>query len=620
MMFGKILINSAITLCLTLFVYFGAFAQKYKGDTWQTVQEKKTGKVYILHYDRKPFVYVNEKGKVTGIEYDIITEFLAYLQNERNIKLKVEWVKFDDYHTLFKELIACEQGVWGLPSVPLNEVNIKEVQTSPVFMPDIEVLISSQNMPVVRDKVSLRSSLRHHIPVTVPSSTIELSMNRIKQAYFPDNKYEMVGSEWDVVEKVSQNMDRFGYVSLIDYYLAVKQGKDLNRQKYFEVKRSNFAFVFPYTSDWTDAFDDFFHEDRYKQLVNFIIKRHLGTDVSDVLLEVPGESNQKIMDAEEMAERSFLKMQKTQADFNTFKWWRALPVVILLIVLLVIVIIQQYKNRKKHLLDIEEKDAQAEKLNLELNHATEQAQDGITFAKHIQQVLIPSAEQVKEIFPESFVYYRPREIVSGDFYWVGQSGDEKIIGLFDSTGRGVRASFVTQLTINILKNIVAEKITNPADILRETDKRLSEMIMDAGFEFIEREGIEAAICTVNTKDKIVTFAGAHQTIYFFNGDSLQQVKGSRYDIGNVVFKRKEFHASSFSYKKGDVFYLSSDGFYDQIGSEERMKFMVKNFQDLLTDIHVLPIQEQYKALDSIFKSWKGDGKQTDDISVFGVKL
>jgi serine phosphatase RsbU (regulator of sigma subunit) len=608
------------TFCLTISTVANLFAQKYKGDTWQTVQEKKTGKVYILHYDRKPFVYINERGKVTGIEYDIITEFLAYLQNERNIKLKVEWVKFDDYHTLFKELTLCDQGVWGLPSVPLNEVNIKEVQTSPVFMPDIEVLISSQNMPPVRDKVSLRSSLRHHLPVTVPASTIELSMNRIRQAYFPDKQYEMVASEWDVVQKVAANPDRFGYVSLIDYYLALKQGKDINRQKYFEIKRSNFAFVFPYTSDWTDAFDDFFHEDRYKQLVNLIIKKHLGTDVSDVLLEVPGEAHQKIMDAEEMAERSFQKMQKTQNDFDKFKWWRAFPIIGILVLLLIILVVQLYKNKKRSQKELEEKEATAANLHLELDHANTQAQDGITFAKHIQEVLIPSPEQVKEVFPESFVYYKPREAVSGDFYWVGQSGDEKIIGLFDSTGRGVRASFITQLAINIIKNIVAEKITNPADILREMDKRLSEMIMDAGFDFIEKDGIEAAICTVNTKENTVTFAGAHQTIYFFNGNTIQQVKGSRYDIGNLVFKRKEFQASSFSYKKGDVFYLSSDGFYDQIGSEERMKFMVKNFQDLLTDIHVLPIKDQYKALDSIFKSWKGTGKQTDDVSVFGVRL
>ncbi len=596
------------------------FAQKYKGDTWQTVQEKKTGKVYILHYDRKPFVYVNERGKVTGIEYDIITEFLAYLQNERNIKLKIEWVKFDDYHTLFKELTACDHGVWGLPSVPLNEVSIKEVQTSQVFMPDIEVLISSQNMPPVRDKVSLRSTLRHHIPVTMPSSTVEMSMNRIRQAYFPDKQYELVQTEWDVVEKVANNPDRFGYVSLIDYYLALKQGKDINRQKYFEIKRSNFAFVFPYTSDWTDAFDDFFHEDRYKQLINLIIKKHLGTDVSDVLLEVPGEAHQKIMDAEEMAERSFLKMQKTQNDFDAFKWWRALPVGLLLVILLAILVAKMYRNKKANLNHLAAKDEEIERLNLQLHHANEQAHDGITFAKHIQEVLIPSPEQVKTVFPESFIYYKPREVVSGDFYWVGQSGDEKIIGLFDSTGRGVRASFITQLAINSLKNIIAEKITNPAEILREMDKRLADMIMDAGFDFIEKEGIEAAVCTVNTKEKIVTFAGAHQTIYFFNGNTLQQVKGSRYDIGNVVFKRKEFQASSFNYKTGDVFYLSSDGFYDQIGSEERMKFMVKNFQDLLTDIHLLPIKDQYKALDSIFKSWKGTGKQTDDVSVFGVRL
>lgn len=617
MMFRKIL----LVLVLLLLTVHNNFAQTYKADSWQSVQANKGGKIYILHYDRKPFVYVNEKGKVTGIEYEIVLEFLAYLQKEKGIKLKVEWVKFDDFNKLYTELTKSNQGVWGLPSVPLNELNIKEIQTSPVFMPDIEVLVSSKNMPPVDDKVALRSILRHHIPVSVPNSTVELSMNRIKKAYFPDNNYENVANEQEVIDKIAANSDRFGYVGLIDYYLALKQGKEINRQKFFEIKRSNFAFIFPYSSDWTDAFDDFFREDRYKQRINFIIKRHLGTDVSDILIDVPGEAHQLVMAAEETMERALQKEQGIRRDLDDFKW-KAYAGGTLLFVLLLLLILQQVRTRRYFVKMVREKDEESSELKMEISHISEQARDGVTFAKHIQEVLIPSPEQVKAVFPDSFIYYKPREIVSGDFYWVGQSenGDEKIIGLFDSTGKGVRASFVTQLSVNILKNIVQEKITNPADILREMDRRLSEMIMDAGFEFIEREGIEAAVCTVNTKEQTIMFAGAHQTIYFFNGNVLEQVKGSRYDIGNVIFKRKEFHASSFNYKKGDVFYLSSDGFYDQLGSKERMKFMLKNFQDLLTDIHKLPIDDQYKELDKIFKTWKGSAKQTDDVSVFGVRL
>lgn len=614
-MLRKILTVALVLLLITV----NAIAQTYKGDSWETVLANKKGKIYILHYDRKPFVYVNEKGKVTGIEYEIVAEFLTFLQKEKGIKLTIEWIKFDDFHKLYDELVKSEGGVWGLPSVPLNEINIKEVQTSPVFMPDIEVLVSSKNMPSVDDKVALRSRLRHHIPVSVPNSTVEMSLERIKKAYFPDSKYEHVNNEAEVIDQIANNNDRFGYVALIDYYLAVKQGKEIFRQKFFEVKRSNFAFLFPYTSDWTEPFDEFFHEDKYKQFINFIIKKHLGTDVSDVLIDVPGEANLKIMEAEETMEKAIHNEQAIRRDFDSFKW-KAYAAGTLLLVLLLLLILQQSRSRRLHSKNVREREDEIAELKMELHHVAEQAKDGVTFAKHIQEVLIPSPEQVQAIFPQSFIYYKPREIVSGDFYWVGQSGDEKIIGLFDSTGKGVRASFVTQLSVNILKNIVQEKITNPADILREMDRRLSEMIMDAGFEFIEQEGIEAAVCTVNTKDKTVMFAGAHQPIYFFNGDTLQQVKGSRYDIGNVVFKRKEFHASSFNYKSGDVFYLSSDGFYDQLGSEERMKFMLKNFQDLLTDIHKLPIQDQYRELDKIFKAWKGNAKQTDDVSVFGVRL
>jgi serine phosphatase RsbU (regulator of sigma subunit) len=608
-------------LAISLLILLGtlSYAQTYKGDSWETVQEKKVGKIYILHYDRKPFVYINERGKMTGIEYDIMSEFITYLQKDRGVKLKVEWIKFDDFHKLYEEVTMSEHGVWGLPSVPLNEINVKKIQTTSVFMPDIEVLVSSKDMPVVTDKVSLRSSLRHHIPVTIQNSTVELSMNRIKKAYFPDNKYEYVKTETEIVDKIVTDKGRFGYVSLLEYYLAVKQGKELNRQKYFEIKRSNFAFILPENSDWIEAFDDFFHEDKYKQLINFFIKKHLGTDVTDVLLEVPGEAAQKIMDAEKEAEISFEKMQTAQRDLDGFKWKAYLGGALLLI-LLVMLVWQQSRSYQKQLKEAVEKDDALAELQMEHNHLAEQAKDGATFARHIQEALIPAPSQVKVVFPESFVYYKPREVVSGDFYWVGQTNDEKILGVFDSTGKGIKAAFVTQLSINIMKNLLQEKITNPADILREMDRRLSEMVSDAGFEFVEREGIEAAVCTVNTRTKTVTFAGAHQTMYFINAQGLQPIKGNRHDIGDIELRKKNFQAFSFPYEQGDFVYLSSDGFYDQLSSHDRMKFMLKNFQDLLVDIHDLSVQDQYRELDKIFKAWKGNTKQTDDVVVIGVKL
>jgi serine phosphatase RsbU (regulator of sigma subunit) len=615
----NMILRNLLAISLLLLLGTRSYAQGYKGDSWETVQEKKVGKIYILHYDRKPFVYINERGKMTGIEYDIVNEFITFLQKEKGVKLKVEWIKFDDFHKLYGEIIKSEQGVWGLPSVPLNEIDIKQIQTTSVFMPDIEVLVSSKDMPVVTDKVSLRSSLRHHIPVTIRNSTVELSMNRIKKAYFPDNQYEYVKTETEVIDKIVAEKGRFGYVSLLEYYLAVKQGKEINRQKYFEIKRSNFAFILPENSDWAEAFDEFFREDKYKQLINFFIKKHLGTDVTDVLLEVPGEAAQKIMDAEKEAEISFEKMQTTQREYDSFKWKSYLGGV-LLFILLVLLVWQQSRTYQKHLREMVEKDDELTEIKMQNNHLAEQAKDSATFARHIQEALIPTPSQVKLIFPESFVYYKPREVVSGDFYWVGQTNDEKILGVFDSTGKGIKAAFVTQLSINIMKNLLQEKITNPANILREMDRRLSEMVSDAGFEFVEREGVEAAICTVNTHTKTVTFAGAHQTMYFINSQGLQPIKGNRHDIGDVELKKKNFQAFSFPYEKGDFVYLSSDGFYDQLGSHDRMKFMLKNFQDLLVDIHDLPVQDQYRELDKIFKAWKGNTEQTDDVVVIGVKL
>ncbi len=258
--------------------------------------------------------------------------------------------------------------------------------------------------------------------------------------------------------------------------------------------------------------------------------------------------------------------------------------------------------------------------NAKLEMAYKEIRESIQYAKRIQEAILPASEQVFDVFSNSFIYYKPKDIVSGDFYWFAKKGDEALIAAVDCTGHGVPGALMTVIGNSLLNQIVnLGNVTAPAEILRQLDERVLATMRQRG-TVDTNDGMDISLCRYNIKTKELTFAGANRSVYVFNG-SWKEIKGNKFPIGSFQYeKEKQFSEHVIQVNKNDTVYLFSDGFQDQFGGDDGKKYMITRFRDLLTQIQPLPMKEQLAKLDDSITSWKGSYEQTDDILVMGFRF
>lgn len=246
--------------------------------------------------------------------------------------------------------------------------------------------------------------------------------------------------------------------------------------------------------------------------------------------------------------------------------------------------------------------------------------ESIHYAHSVQSAILDE-ESINRSFPESFILYRPKDIVSGDFYWHGKLNGSDILASVDCTGHGVAGAFMTVIGNSLLNQIIVEeKESTPAKILEKLDIKLRHTLKDKQVD-ISNHGMDIAICKIDSKLKKLTFAGARSDLYFLRGGTINEIKGDRHTIGeNLNDDTKEFKQREIGFQTDDIYYLSSDGFADQFGEHSNKKFMKKKFKELLKSVHNFSLNEQRRRLESELDQWQGKLEQTDDILVMGVKI
>ncbi|MGE0562715.1 MAG: tetratricopeptide repeat protein [Flavobacteriales bacterium] len=244
--------------------------------------------------------------------------------------------------------------------------------------------------------------------------------------------------------------------------------------------------------------------------------------------------------------------------------------------------------------------------------------DSIHYAKRIQYAILPSDKKVKECLPNSFIFYQPKDIVSGDFYWVERVGDLVVFSVIDCTGHGVPGAFVSLIAYNMINKVVLEnQVTNPAEILNNMDV-LMKSLFEQSEEHI-RDGVDMGICTLNTKTNELNFAGAFHSLFICNNNELREIKGNRESIGFSIYDgKKMFVDHKIKLSKGDTLYLSTDGLADQFGGVKGKKLKWKGLKDQFLKWHKLPIHNQQKMVEQFFSNWKNDIEQLDDVCVLGL--
>ena len=269
---------------------------------------------------------------------------------------------------------------------------------------------------------------------------------------------------------------------------------------------------------------------------------------------------------------------------------------------------------------IAEKEKRAKAFELEQHNLN--ITDSINYARKIQEAILPDEDHIRQFFKDSFVLNKPKDIVSGDFFWIHELVPQRefFIALADCTGHGVPGAMMSIIGHSLLNEIVEhENLKDPAHILellnQEIIKSLRQKTLDKS-----TDGMDVSIIYVNIPKQEITFAGAYQQLYYING-KLNVFKGDRQPIGGLHHNtNRKFTNHTFSINKGDSIYLSSDGFKDQFGGPENKKFLSRRLQELLISSHKYSMQAQSYIYDEAFEEWRGRHEQIDDVSLIGIKF
>ncbi len=255
-----------------------------------------------------------------------------------------------------------------------------------------------------------------------------------------------------------------------------------------------------------------------------------------------------------------------------------------------------------------------------LMQTNEEITESIRYAKQIQEAILPSKKRLFNVFPESFVFYRPKDIVSGDFYWFSHVGDVFIMAAADCTGHGVPGAFMSMIGNEFLHQIVnTSHITGPEQALSILDKRVNEALSQKGAERESKDGMDIALCAIHLNNLFFQYAGAFNPLYIIRNGELMEYKASKNSIGGYN-EEKHFKGHELHLQENDIIYIFSDGFIDQFGGPKGKKFMRRRFKELLLHISTMSMEQQHHALAQEFDAWKGAEKQVDDILVIGVKI
>lgn len=260
-------------------------------------------------------------------------------------------------------------------------------------------------------------------------------------------------------------------------------------------------------------------------------------------------------------------------------------------------------------------------LKQEIERKHQEILDSVTYAQRIQEAILPARTEINQVIPQNLIMFKPRDIVSGDFYWFSHKGEESILACVDCTGHGVPGAFMSMIGNTLLNQIVNERdIVQPNLILNELNKEITSALKQDAAGSDSRDGMDISIIKINFEKNELQYAGANRPLYYVRNNELTETKANKVAIGgHMQEEEKNFSNHVFELQKGDTIYLSSDGFADQFSPADK-KLMTKRFKEILLSIQHLNMPEQEQYLAQYIDEWRGSMEQTDDVLVVGVRV
>jgi serine phosphatase RsbU (regulator of sigma subunit) len=280
----------------------------------------------------------------------------------------------------------------------------------------------------------------------------------------------------------------------------------------------------------------------------------------------------------------------------------------------------QLIKTKKLLRETETALIENETKRVELESKNKSIIDSLNYAQRIQEALLPSEAYFRRYFKESFIFYKPKDIVSGDFYWIGENDDKIFIAAADCTGHGVPGALMSMIGHELLDKIInVDKIFQPDKVLEIMSTGLERTFSrEKNVGTIIHDGMDIALCVIDRGKRKIQFSGAFLPLYIIRDSRLIELKGDKYALGmtrpGILYTNNEMNL-----KKDDIMYLFSDGYVDQFGGSDDKKFMYRRFRYLLMTIYQFPVDDQKSILEENIKTWMGSTPQIDDMLVLGFK-
>lgn len=605
-------------------------AQTLPSDSWQQVKANGSGTITVLWHNTKPFHYYDKSGKHTGIDHDLVMAMVRFIEKNHQVKIKVNWHKAQTYAEFHDNIKNGTGGIFAAAAFSITEERKKVMRFSPTYMPDIEVVVSHPDLPTFNSVEAFTNSpnFKRYTAVSVKNTTFDKNILSFKKKLALGLPIKYVTNTQEIIETIQKTPYHFGYIHLPIYAFALKSGRRLKRQKLLQKQREGYALMYPLKSDWQAVVNEFFNSNEFKPLINQIITRHAGSQVKELMQDVSTKDNKELALLTKENELQSLRLKKNQLEIEQSKlrlerqyFYQVMLIGgVVIILILVGVLYSRYQIKQKGNKALLEKNAEIKKQRDEIKNMHNELKDSISYAQQIQEAMMPHPTRLTQAFPENFVIYKPKEMLSGNFYWLNERKHLKLLAVADCAGRGVPGAFLTMMGTLVLNHVVREsKRTTPQEALTLMDKLVQRTLASDAANL----AIDISLCCIDYSQKIIKFTGAHSSLFIVNKGRLKEIKGDKHPVGTGLYNAQNpLTMNLIEFDEGDVLYLFTNGFQNQLGGNNghHKKFMLLRLKDLLVEINTQPLQQQQQRLEDELKKWQGDAEQTDDILVMGIKL
>jgi len=417
-----------------------------------------------------------------------------------------------------------------------------------------------------------------------------------------DDQSSSINQALGKIYKAEGDIDK----SIEYFYTALQYARKISKKVYLRDISEELAELYERQGNYRRAYEYHRMFSSYKDSLLTDESRRLIHEMQVKYETDAKEKENQLLRKDQLISEAKLKQQKNTIYFFIF--------VIAVVIAFIVMLIKQNAVRKKANMELERR-------NKLITEQKKEITDSIQYASRIQTAILPPAELIDKFLPERFIIYRPRDIVSGDFYWLTEKDNRVIVMIADCTGHGVPGAFMSMLGVAFLNEIVSKnRKLSAGDVLNELRNQVIHSLHQTGREGESQDGMDVALMIIDWNNMNVEFAGANNPLFIYRNSELIELKADKMPIGIHTRADLPFANQSEKLIKGDMLYAFTDGFPDQFGGPDGKKFMIRNFKRTLEFINLKPMEEQKSILEETLDNWMANTNQIDDILVMGIRV